>query len=602
VNRIDSFALATGQVSICGNPYHGLVMADGTLDTGVADPGVLTGLLAGPDTHVLAVPGTPAISRSVDQAAADAVHGQEWRASALIGRASERISLDDNENLQYGGYQLIYGKVMAISPSSWIYADSAGNRWTLRLAAPSGGATDWLFTGHLAPRLYARPFGRFNENAVDETELDAPTQLTFPSDGGAVVMYPHSYESPIEAYGDFNLSASAYVLRVLDVRAGGSKVLLGCVVTFIDSGANFRWIRSLVEATVTGAGDMDPGSLGDGIEVGFSLLDDVTDCETHSRNWEIDYLDEYNAAQHYSGDDPSIDPGWVGVTYMEADFQAGRLIAAWYDSNGDIIRRWMRYTRHGEHTFTGGGALYEADRLEVETLQYLEDASVTSTLSLQVDYHVEGDDRTAPTYFDGTETLRLTDYYEAGDDPARSWTYDSTENPAWVQVEENHDEWADWVTEFHNAAGLFLPPVNTQQYPENMLQPIIGWGPMVEVFLFGHKKMTWGTGAGSMFLHIHEQTYSSSLINGWSILRASQTWYAAGGYYDQIAEGWILQDLCTPVENIEDASRKTTTEKSVNLGRIDVENLLNPILSAAYDRHTSDTAWGTEGDNVSGYV
>lgn len=203
---------------------------------------------------------------------------------------------------------------------------------------------------------------------------------------------------------------------------------------------------------------------------------------------------------------------------------------------------------------------------------------------------------------DGTETLRLTDYYEAGDDPARSWTYDSTENPAWVQVEENHDEWADWVTEFHNAAGLFLPPVNTQQYPENMLQPIIGWGPMVEVFLFGHKKMTWGTGAGSMFLHIHEQTYSSSLINGWSILRASQTWYAAGGYYDQIAEGWILQDLCTPVENIEDASRKTTTKKSVNLGRIDVENLLNPILSAAYDRHTSDTAWGTEGDNVSGYV
>lgn len=105
-----------------------------------------------------------------------------------------------------------------------------------------------------------------------------------------------------------------------------------------------------------------------------------------------------------------------------------------------------------------------------------------------------------------------------------------------------------------------------------------------------------------MFLHIHEQTYSSSLINGWSILRASQTWYAAGGYYDQIAEGWILQDLCTPVGNSQDASRKTTTLQSVNRGRIDAENLVSPIYAAAYDRYSGDTAWGTSSGNIQGFV
>ena len=613
MRKIDSFALATGQASICGNPYHGLVMAAGTLDTGVADPGVLTGLTAGPDTHVLAVPGTPAISRTVAQAADDAAHGQAWRDKALIGRGNERLRYalvgSGGSELVYDGWQFIYGKYMVIAPASWIYADSAGNRWTLRLGTQAGAsnyARDYLFTGHLNPRLYARPFGRLGEAAAAENEIDTPTQLTFPSDGGAVVMYPHSYNSPIEAYGDFSLSASGYVLRVLDVRAGGSKVLLGCVVTFIDNGANFLWIRSLVEITVTGDGDMDPGNLGDGITVSFSLLDDVSDCENHSRNWEIDYLDEFGDPQHYSGAAPYINPGWIGVTFMECDYQANRLIAAWYDSGGTVVRRWMRYDRHGEHTFWND-ADFHVTRAETETLKYLENATEISALACQVNHYVVGDSRTAPTYVDGTETLRFTDYYSSGDDPAREWTYDSTGSPAWVQNGEEYDEWADWITNFHDEAMSFVCPVWRNITAANMLQAFIGWGPMAEVFLFGNKLATWSTGAGSLFLRIYQQRYSSSLISGWNLMRSSQTWYALGSYYNEIAEGWVLQDLCTPVGNIEDASRKTATQQSINLGRIDTNlgsgHLNGTLYGGAYDRHTGNIAWGTSiAGAVQGYV
>ncbi|PKO54935.1 MAG: hypothetical protein CVU28_08100, partial [Betaproteobacteria bacterium HGW-Betaproteobacteria-21] len=89
---------------------------------------------------LLSVPGTPAVSRSVEQLAADVAAGRQWRSVATLS----------------GQRQQLYGKPL----DGWIYVDPDGARWlvktgTLRTAAVS-------ISGSIAATITLARFGEFN--------------------------------------------------------------------------------------------------------------------------------------------------------------------------------------------------------------------------------------------------------------------------------------------------------------------------------------------------------------------------------------------------------------------------------------------------------
>lgn len=606
---LDHFIVGTGLPDIFGNPYHGVVWSTG-LDTGVPDPGVITGLYAGPDSYTLYVPGTPPVVRTPEQAADDALYGCEWRDRALIGR---------DHTVNDSGVTYIYGERFAWAQPSWLYADPNGNRWLVRLLSSNQQAPT-TFSGHLTTRLQVLRFGVFQEYSADLDNIielaPAPAVLTFPTDGQGVVMYPSSYNAACEAYGDFNLiNAASYSLVVLDVKASGSKVLLGCIVR-ITAGSVFEWIRSIVEVTVSGAGSTDPLTMGQGITVSLALVRNASQCDTHTRNWEIDYIDNFGNPQHFSGDVPPISPNWQSITTIESDFQSSRLVAAWYDNAGAIKYRWLEYARFGVQEYTiDNTPPYECHAVltNTETFSYSESGVVKSTMSFLTTHNASGDSVNNPTYVYGDETLKLLDYYVVGDPVAREWSHDKNDNPRWTKVHDDYSKWSEWKTTFNDGDGFFIRlPVYNWVFSYNLLLPYIGWGPMSLVYLHGCTSMLQGDAnnlSSAQGLWVVSNVYNNSaLIHGWGVCRSKYTYHSVGlpGYTTE-ATGWLVRDVCTPCGHEVDASRKTTTEQSPgwSLTTTVQQPYITrfPSYGAAYDRYSNVFAWGSPSTGyVIGYV
>jgi len=253
LRHLDKILLGTGQPDRCGNPYHGLVDGSGNLDTGVAAPGVITGLAAGPDSRVLSVPGTPAGVVNFPAA------GESWRDKALIGLGGERLSV--GQGVVWWQPLYIYGKTLQMPGPGWIYADAAGNRWLIRLQSPTDNPEGYsvgvvrLNGDTFAPRTFVRRFGADLADPITEMEITGAPPLSWPLVGGGPARKrPESYAGPIAAYGDWALSGAFYLPLVLDTKDGGSKALIGCAMPFAKDGETFYWVRSLVEVTVSGNG------------------------------------------------------------------------------------------------------------------------------------------------------------------------------------------------------------------------------------------------------------------------------------------------------------------------------------------------------------
>lgn len=116
---------------VWGCPWHGLV-TNGQLalpnGQSMAWPAVMAGaqeFLAG-TTHLIRAPGVPAISRSTEDATADAAAGRQWKTTALLS----------------GAGMSLHGTALA----GWVYCAADGARWHVPRSAFSGltfGASTW---------------------------------------------------------------------------------------------------------------------------------------------------------------------------------------------------------------------------------------------------------------------------------------------------------------------------------------------------------------------------------------------------------------------------------------------------------------------------
>lgn len=620
---IDQFLLATGQLDICGNPYHGLIDGNGDLDTGVVDPGIIGGLYAGPDTYVHTVPGTPPIVRTQIEADDDAVYGQEWRDSDLIGKRAGKL-YSSTGRIGWSNGLYVFGHKIDMGLPSWLYSDPDGNTWIIMLYSqtkPAGFENyDWLYGGHFSPLAAAVRFDQIpgDGGIITVAQLDTPATLTFPNGTAGVAMLPHSYPGPIEAYGDWDLSSIGYTIEVLDVTQGGAKVLLGCAVTFRDPhSGNHPWIRSVIEATVSGTGDTGGTEQGYGITIDFALLYNVDECESHNRNWDVDYIDLDDNPGHYTGPNPaSQQANWKGVTLAECDYLTRRLMAAWYDG-GTIKKRFMEHTRHGEHVFYIDGFSHShANRVETEQLSYWEGTAVLAKVSefntvatLLLDYDPIG------LVVSGTESLKQMDLWVVGDAPAMTWTYTWNGSPPWIKTGESYAKNSYYETAFTvNAevdggySPIFLSVFNVSTFGSSdaSLGFVVAWSPLSMVFLFGYRDMAWGAPIGggisenSRHLRIQAENYGSDLIHGWSMDRWRMTPIDVN-HWRMIADGWWFKDLCTPNGVSVDGSRQTSGTQAYDRWVTSYARY-NSILEAAYDRYTGETAWGTAPGAVMGYV
>lgn len=108
-----------GRVTVWGRPWHGLVEGGTlTLPNGATMAHPSPGDAGDADVLAFRLPGTPAVVRSPEQAAADAAAGRQWLDYALISGRYDRQ---------------LYGQSIG-GNGTWLYAAPDGSRWLVTLA------------------------------------------------------------------------------------------------------------------------------------------------------------------------------------------------------------------------------------------------------------------------------------------------------------------------------------------------------------------------------------------------------------------------------------------------------------------------------------
>lgn len=139
-----------GEVAEWGHPFHGLVTAPGTEFNGT---GTLEHSAAAPkayrmprsaDAWAIQFDGVPAVSRSTEQAAADAAAGYTWLSSIVVSGTGQ-----------------VWGKDPGSNSPCWYWRDAAGKVW--RAQVQNTGPTGGLLTQVVVD---VRPFGRFGAGSI----------------------------------------------------------------------------------------------------------------------------------------------------------------------------------------------------------------------------------------------------------------------------------------------------------------------------------------------------------------------------------------------------------------------------------------------------
>lgn len=200
--------------TVCGTPYHGLVQ-DGVLvlPNAVAmaypQPAGTSIKNSYGDTHHVVVPGTPAIVRTPEQAAADAAAGHDWRSTATLS----------------GARQQLYGQPL----DGWIYIDPAGERWRVQ---PSIGEYDDInLYAPLSFSVRLTRFGEIRPGGVDEY-YDYPVTIADLQQGAA----------PLNVFG---AAVTAGRLHINGIRSDGSAAAL--MIFFGDQTVRYETVNFLTE-------------------------------------------------------------------------------------------------------------------------------------------------------------------------------------------------------------------------------------------------------------------------------------------------------------------------------------------------------------------
>jgi hypothetical protein len=139
-----------GEVAEWGHPFHGLVTAPGTefTGTGALDHGATAPkayrMPRSADAWAIQFDGVPAVSRSTEQAAADAEAGYTWLSSVIVSGTGQ-----------------VWGKDPGSNSPCWYWRDAAGKVW--RAQVQNTGPTGGLLTQVVVD---VRPFGRFGAGSI----------------------------------------------------------------------------------------------------------------------------------------------------------------------------------------------------------------------------------------------------------------------------------------------------------------------------------------------------------------------------------------------------------------------------------------------------
>lgn len=331
-----------GRVTIWGHPWHGLV-EDGvlTLPNAATMPYSIPTGAGEADVLAFQPPGTPAVSRTPDQAAADTAAGRQWLDYALIsGRGTRRL----------------YGKVMGGS-GTWLYAAPDGSRWRVTLGGVPGIhdlTTPWITT------VTCARFGEFGgapeTHVLDVTLSDWQQAISGHAGGDYAV--------------DFGGVITTANVTVEDVRRDGSQAVLMVGVPLPTSEPLLRNSLGFLVCDLTGT----PGAGGSatltvarsraqtlGTRV-FTLEDGMSTLWTETISSDTVTFEDVPPPPvcggvqreiHTPGDPPvgsgsySIDVGTVTIT----NTLTGRILGMLYDADGQTLAE-LTLSATNNHTVT----------------------------------------------------------------------------------------------------------------------------------------------------------------------------------------------------------------------------------------------------------
>lgn len=169
MSQADSLKLpggSIGEVAEWGHPFHGLVTAPGadftgtgTLEHGAAAPKAYR-MPRSADAWAIQFDGVPAVSRSTEQAAADAAAGYTWLSSIVVSGTGQ-----------------VWGKYPGSNSPCWYWRDAAGKVW--RAQMQNTGSTGGLLTQVVVD---VRPFGRFGAGSIAARSTTLTHGLAIQSD------------------------------------------------------------------------------------------------------------------------------------------------------------------------------------------------------------------------------------------------------------------------------------------------------------------------------------------------------------------------------------------------------------------------------------
>lgn len=169
------------------------------------------------ETHRVAVPGTPAVTRSAEEAAADAAAGIDWRNEAVLG----------------GANQMLHGHNLG----GWIYVDPAGDRWLVRCSALNENIEYTI--GALALTVTLQRFGDLGV---------APEQ--------------HSYPLTLTDWGTgYGYAPTKARLLVDAIRSDGAAAVVMVHERRVNA-QQIRWPHAFLELTLSGPGSAAVVALG----------------------------------------------------------------------------------------------------------------------------------------------------------------------------------------------------------------------------------------------------------------------------------------------------------------------------------------------------
>jgi len=190
---------ALGKLGAFGNPYHGPVQG-GTLTL----PNATTKTWPQPDatyfdtagsTHLLMRPGQPVVTRTTEQAAADAADGLQWRNKAMLS----------------GGKFQLYSKNL----NGWVYIDPSGGRWLIEFVTP----IDTIFLAFTTPISLSMRVTRFGSFGGSATTFTTTIGLTDWGQSGYTAFRDFPRDSP-----PVNVTSAEFFLET--VTPSGSRAAI----------------------------------------------------------------------------------------------------------------------------------------------------------------------------------------------------------------------------------------------------------------------------------------------------------------------------------------------------------------------------------------